>query len=129
VRWFPTKQERDEIDERLLPTALRDQQLASRRVPLWLRLVVLISPLVYAGYSIITFTGPARFFAEIQARILDGSHVVQLTWLLTVLVCLIPALLVMFTLRRMFPMTAEELERERHRLPRATARHRDLPPG
>lgn len=123
--WFPNKQQRDEIDERLLPSALRDQQLASRRVPVWLRIAVVVPSLVYAVYSIATVTGPYRWAAMFEANLRGGNtYTVQLAGLFAFLVCSMPALLATFALRRMFPMTAEELERERRRLPRARARER-----
>jgi hypothetical protein len=103
VSWFPNEQQRAELDERLLPAALRAQQLAARRVPLWLRIAVLAAPVGYFIYSIATFTGPYRWVAVTQARIAGGNEYnVELAALLALIVCLLPAVLVMFVLRRVF---------------------------
>lgn len=118
--WFPNKAERDAIDERQLPAGLRDAQLAARRVPVWLRVAIIVPPFAYAIYSAATFTGVYSYIAHLEARMLDGTYAVKLTFLLTLLVCLLPALALMSVVKRMFPPTDEELSRP----PRATARER-----
>lgn len=107
------------MDERLLPAALRDQQLASRRIPPWLRIAIVLPGVAYAIYAIATFTGPYRYAALLETRIFGGNtYTVQIAALITLIVCLLPALIATFVLRRMFPPTAQELARP----PRATAR-------
>lgn len=119
--WFPNKEQRNAMDEELLPSALRESQLAARRVPIWLRIAILVPPLAYTIYATITFSGLYRKVAMFEADLMNKStYTVQLAFLLTLLVCLIPALIVMMILKRVFPKTPEELARP----PRAVAREK-----
>jgi hypothetical protein len=111
VAWFPNKQERDAIDERHLPAGLRDAQLAARRVPIWLRLAIILPPVAYAIYASVTFTGPYRYIALLEARLFDGTYEVKLTFLFTLIACLLPAIVVMAIVKKLYPPTAEELSR------------------
>lgn len=107
------------MDERVLPAGLREQQLASRRIPAWLRIAIFIPCAAAAVYFIATFTGPYRYAALLEVRIFGGTtYTVQIAALSTLLVCLLPALFATVLLRRLFPPTAQELSRP----PRATAR-------
>jgi hypothetical protein len=119
--WFPNKQERDAIDERQLSAGLRERQLAARRIPSWLRIVIVLPSAVLIVYFIATFSGPFRYAAELEAGVFGGTYHPQLAGLLTIIVCLLPPLLAVSVLRRVFPPTAEELARP----PRATARTRE----
>jgi hypothetical protein len=119
--WFPNKAERNAMDEQVLPAGLRESQLAARRVPLWIRIPIVAAPLALSVYFIATFSGPYRYIAELEARLLGGSYHPQLAALLTILVCLLPALVVMSFTKRLFPPTAEELARPA----RAVARERE----
>ncbi|MGE0395610.1 MAG: hypothetical protein AB7T06_02705 [Kofleriaceae bacterium] len=116
--WLPDKHAREAMDERLLPAALRDQQLAARRIPVWLRIAIIVPAFVYAAYAVFTFTGPYRYFALLEVRVFGGAtYHPQLAGLLTLLVCLVPPLVVTMILRKVFPRTPEELARP----PRARA--------
>lgn len=85
-----------------LPPALAAAQSSARLVPAWIRVPVLVAALAAAGYQLVAQVGVAGWLIEVQTELFDGFYVV-LTGLLTLLVCIVPAALLIQGLALVLP--------------------------
>ena len=81
----------------------------NRIVPAWLRAVIIIPCFILAGYMIVEDVWIYQWIKELQLQAFDGYYVV-LTGLLTLLPCLIPALVLVTMARKHYE------QKEKHHL-------------
>jgi hypothetical protein len=83
--------------------AFKAVRLQAKRVPLWLRLVIIGVTIALPVYWMATFSGPYAWWSEMQAGWFHGSYDGRLSFLLSWLLLLLPALALVLVVGVLFP--------------------------
>ncbi len=78
--------------------ALEKRSKRSRQVPAYIRGPLLVLALAVQAYSVWSFSGPYAWIANFQADLMDGEHYMTLSFVLSLLIVLLPVVAIMFFL-------------------------------